>query len=335
MQTLADRLGISKMTVSRALNNDKRISPSTREKVLRLAQEMGYHKSPLVSALMTQIRSGVNQEKTLVLAHVHNWTSARPLTRNLAIFRKAVRDRAMELGLSINLISLEKEEYRLARVLQIIESRGIRGVIIEHLLERPIVLEESLDNFSLVSIGQSVVSPILHSVDGDPHLEILELMDDLRRRGYQRPALVNTEYSEQMNTFRRRAGFLIAQSQLPTADHIPPLYGCLKRSDLIEALPEFIRQHKPDVILSQHSSVYDFLLESGFRIPEDIGFAHLGWHPGDDRFAGIDTNWQARGITAVNLIVDLLNRNEFGIPKLPIRSIVPTSIINGQSLRYE
>lgn len=335
MQMIADQANVSKMTVSRALNNDYRISKSTREKIVRIAGEMGYRKSPLVSALMTQIRSGINQDKSLTLAHVHNWRHGLELTPNLRIFRKAARKQAAAWGFGLDEFALDTEGMTLARILRIIRSRGIRGIILEHILDTSMEITEDLSGFSIVAIGQSVSTPSLHVIDGDPHREILNLMDYLEELGYSRIALVNTEYSEKMNLYRRRAGFLLKQSNLPRSNRIPVMIGYESRAQLTKALPAFLRKHAPDVVLSQHMSVYNTLLELGFSVPEKIGFAHLGWHRGDTRFSGIDTNWHARGIAAVDRLVDLLNRNEVGAPATALTTLVPSYVTRGQTLRKQ
>jgi LacI family transcriptional regulator len=41
-QTLADRLGLSRATVSRCFTNHRAINPSTRARVFDLAAELGY-----------------------------------------------------------------------------------------------------------------------------------------------------------------------------------------------------------------------------------------------------------------------------------------------------
>src|SRR5262247_3387163 len=54
--TLADiarELGVSKMTVSRAINNHPEISPETRERVLEAARRMNYRPNQFARALTT------------------------------------------------------------------------------------------------------------------------------------------------------------------------------------------------------------------------------------------------------------------------------------------
>ena len=42
---LAARLGISRTTIARAINNSPNIKPETKEKILKLVKELGYEKN--------------------------------------------------------------------------------------------------------------------------------------------------------------------------------------------------------------------------------------------------------------------------------------------------
>lgn len=50
---VAERAGVSKMTVSRAMNNKEGISEETRQRILQIAQEVGYRPSSLARSLVT------------------------------------------------------------------------------------------------------------------------------------------------------------------------------------------------------------------------------------------------------------------------------------------
>lgn len=58
MADVAQLAGVSLQTVSRALNGSDRISPGTKSRVLRIADEIGYRRNSLAHALATR-RSGV------------------------------------------------------------------------------------------------------------------------------------------------------------------------------------------------------------------------------------------------------------------------------------
>ena len=42
---LAARLGLSRTTIARAINNSSNIKPETKEKILKLVKELGYEKN--------------------------------------------------------------------------------------------------------------------------------------------------------------------------------------------------------------------------------------------------------------------------------------------------
>ena len=54
LEDVARRLGVSKATVSLALNGSPRVNERTRERVLAAAREMGYHPNPYARRLVTQ-----------------------------------------------------------------------------------------------------------------------------------------------------------------------------------------------------------------------------------------------------------------------------------------
>lgn len=334
MQTIADKAGVSKMTVSRALNNDYRISPATRKRILQIAATMGYRRSPLVSALMTQIRSGARKSDALPLAHVHNWPAEVELTPNLNIFRESARERARGLGFRLDSFHISGEGMTQQRLGQIFRSRGIRGILLEHLWDSPVEVTIPTQDFAMVAIGHSESKPAHHIVDSDQHAEILMLTEHLTRLGYKRIALINKEAVEFFNDYRRRAGFLLFQQSLPVKRRLPMILNCPSVSDLVDLLPAYLERHQPDVIVSQHATVFQKLLQLGFNVPGTIGFAHLGWLPNNPAFAGIDPNWKEKGSIAIERIVDQLNRNQLGPPQMPVRIVVPSSICQGKTLRY-
>ena len=51
IQDIADALGISRNTVSKAINNTEGLADATREKILQKAMEMGYKQFPMQALL--------------------------------------------------------------------------------------------------------------------------------------------------------------------------------------------------------------------------------------------------------------------------------------------
>ncbi|WP_117208335.1 LacI family DNA-binding transcriptional regulator [Allorhizocola rhizosphaerae] len=54
LQAVADAAGVSCSTVSRVLNDKPRVSPSTRARVRRVIEEMGYRPNPAAQQLASR-----------------------------------------------------------------------------------------------------------------------------------------------------------------------------------------------------------------------------------------------------------------------------------------
>ena len=62
IQDIADELGISRNTVSKAINNAAGLAEATRERILQKATEMGYKQFSYINA-MTRTAAAIGQEE--------------------------------------------------------------------------------------------------------------------------------------------------------------------------------------------------------------------------------------------------------------------------------
>ena len=117
LQTLADQLGISRSTVSRALRSDERISPATRRRVSELAGKLGYKRNPYLSVLMRNLREGAVPAVVPVIAFINpapsreTWHSKK--TNGLAF--QGARKRARELGFALEEFAERRHSLSIAR----------------------------------------------------------------------------------------------------------------------------------------------------------------------------------------------------------------------------
>ncbi|MBX3745146.1 MAG: LacI family DNA-binding transcriptional regulator [Verrucomicrobiae bacterium] len=118
LKDIAERAGVSIMTVSKVLRNARDISAATKARVRALAQEMGY----VPHAMAAGLRTRATRLLGLVLPGVVNPVHARLVM--------AIEDRAFELGYDLFLAhTLEKpdrEEWVLRRLL----ARRVEGLLV-------------------------------------------------------------------------------------------------------------------------------------------------------------------------------------------------------------
>lgn len=118
IQDVAQVAGVSRQTVSRAINNLGEISPETRARVLSVAEEMGYRPSSIARGLATQRTCTLG----LVVPDVAN-----PFFAEVA--RGATRE-AYAQGYSVFLCNTDEEPAREASVLQSLEEKRVDGVLL-------------------------------------------------------------------------------------------------------------------------------------------------------------------------------------------------------------
>ncbi len=329
LQTIADKAGVSKMTVSRVLRNHPNCGKETVKKVRAIAEELNYKKHPLVSALMADLRYKKEPQFKPIIALLHYdqpRTNPHPNSVNM---RNGVRESAKMQGYDVHEFYLRDEGITTKRMMQIFDTRGIRGIIFEHPDEPDIRLDVDLSNYACVAIKYALTHPVLHRIESSQFASMLLAMEKLKAYGYKRPGLALPGYAEVISQYRRSAATLFAQQEIAEENRIPIFQAKVEETPKLEA---WISEHKPDVILSQTPKWHQYLVEAGYRIPEDIGYIHLGLSSRNDQFAGIDPNWEEMGRIAANQIIDQLNRNEVGVPEHPLVTLVQGDWVDGETL---
>jgi len=131
MQQIAAAAGVSKSAVSLALRNDPRIPKATRSRIQKVANDLGYQRNPVVDSLMTQLRAGRQPSFQANLGLV-NCSPKKDLSENHTFrrLREGVLRRAEQLGYGVEEFWLQQPDMRPERIKQILETRGIRGLIL-------------------------------------------------------------------------------------------------------------------------------------------------------------------------------------------------------------
>ncbi len=332
LQTIADAAGVSKMTVSRVLRNTPGHSPKTRDRILRAAKTLNYQPNPLISALMAQVRQGTPSHAQQTLALIHWVPHGRPVHINLLNFREGLREQAQQLGYEVEDHHLSETGMTPERIFQILESRGIRGVVFEHFFERKLSIVFDLSKFACVGIEFSLLSPIVHRIDSDHYTGSSMAVEKALEHGFKRIGYATHTIPESLTNYRRMAGYLMARETIPEKDQIPVL-NMLERKDGFERmLPEWLDRHQPEVVISPVRRLYDYLKKMGYQVPRDISFIYTDMSTGAPQYSGVRPQWRHMGEQAAIRVIDLMNRNSFGVPKAPLITLVPCEWQDGQTL---
>ena len=322
------------MTVSRALRNQPNISPATRASVLAAARRLGYRPHPLISALMAYRRSAQRLRQEVSLAYLTNFPKREAWRKSRAFveFFEGAQAAADRLGYRLEEYWLKEPGMTGERMSGILFSRGVAGLIIAPLPVAQGHLRLDWPKFSAVGIGYSLVWPPLHRAVNHQFRSLRMALRHLRKMGLRRVGLaLKASYDERVDHHWSGA-FLTEQSRLDPRERVPMLV-VRDRDWQEEVFKAWFQEHRPEVVVSQHEAVLDWMQAMGVKVPHETGFVHLNCPLGPPNYAGIVQHNTAVGAAAVDFLAGMIQRNERGIPDLPQSVLVLGTWQDGPTLR--
>lgn len=331
VRDIAKAAGLSASTVSYALRNHPKISAPTREKVHRIAHELGYISDPQVSRLMEYLRKSRNNRPVSKLALVcPNESRDHPDDNSGTVFTEieGAQDQAILNGYEIDVFWMKESRISLKRLRSILRSRGIEGVIIAPLREGAGHYDFDFDGFAASAMGYSMREPKLHRACAH-HIQMMKgFMTDLINMGHRRVGIVLHPRYEDGSHNLLSASYLFIQSKLLPEDRIPILFD----AESPKAFLAWMTQYSPEIVIGDLIH-YKLLRDNGFRIPQDIGFANLDLIRPPINVAGLNHRYDLIGRAAVDLVVGQLSRSEKGVPRDAKVSMVNSGWIINNSIR--
>ncbi len=332
MADLARRLKLSKNTVSLALRHDPQIPEKTRLRIRRLADKMGYAKNPTVAHLMTQLRLSQSPRFQSPLALLNANVDPQAFQRHPTIpaYVQGCRRRAAELGYSLDEFWLHDPDLDGRRLNKIFYSRNIRGALVVGLMNENRLPERFLTTwktFPTVVTGVRTRDPALSFACTDHHMLALKAFQKAIGLGYRRPALVLDHVIDGLTDGRFSAGVHAAQAALAESNRTRPFYFVEEaRRDPSLFHAWFVRE-KPDVLLTLYNVVRHWL-----RNRSDVGLIQLEWRAQSPDWAGMNQHNDLVGATAVEMVINLIQNNDRGIPEFPRASLLGSTWVEGKSV---
>jgi LacI family transcriptional regulator len=330
MKDVARALGVSTATVSLGLRNRPNVSAEVRAQIVAQAQALGYRPNPYVSALM-RTRRNKSRAQGQVIALVHGlattngWRSIQsPTLRNI---RLGALERARSLGYSTEEFSLNPDEKSPKRLSRILQARGVRGILCGPRPDGAPPLTLDWENFAVIGIGLPHPTVPLHMVSNDHYFSALRSAQECHRLGYRRPGLILRESHRAKFQGRWEAGLHFAQQTLPELAPLAPLF--LPDPEQPEAFssPPFLnwlRLERPDAILALSPEYIEPALKKQLRSRSNppLGLVSLSCPAADSYLSGIFPNGQLIGATAIELLASRIERNDLGLPRQGITTMI-------------
>lgn len=331
MTEVARRAGVHPATVSRALRNDPRITPAQRTHVQRVATELGYRKNPLVAALMSARRSRRAESLRATIALLTHYPPNRA-----AFFRAefgdllaSIKARTHAQGYGIAEFNGHAPSLSPSRLSEILQHRGIHGVIIAplHSIEEQVELDWS--KFCTVAIGYSLTHVAVSRVSHNHFTGLALAARRIRAAGYRRLGLVLPRRVHEKVEKRWLAAFLLDQSEHALSDTVPPL---LTEERDEAQFRTWFAAHRPDAVLCLDVTLIQSWLSHLGRAARQVALIGLDRRTRDRAIAGIDQDYEHVGAVAADAVIGMLHRNEQGLPPKPVSLLLDGTWIDGASL---
>lgn len=321
MRDVAARARVSVATVSKSLRGTGSIPAHTREAVVKIAEQMNYRPHPYVSALMQTRRrrqGATEQRPTLAFLTAFpaadTWQkSASPLMR---LLHAGAEEQAEQRGYQLTHFWLFRDGMNNHRFSEMLRARGVRGLLLTPLPALGLQMDLTWSYFSVVAHGLSIAHPVFHRTSNDHYQSMQLALESCRRSGYQRPGFAMDGLLNQRLEQRWEASFHIARTRL---GYDPGVASYLYEQWDPEAMRKWIRREKPDVVVTLLATEQIAQLrEKGVRIPAEVGLISLSIHDWGGALSGIYQNAKLMGSVAADKLIDLVERNETGIPENPL-----------------
>ncbi|WP_269523082.1 LacI family DNA-binding transcriptional regulator [Coraliomargarita parva] len=315
IKDIAEELGVHHSTVSRALAGNSRISEATRTKVLEVAERLGYRSHPLLSALGSYRRNATPGEGSTTIAYITNWPGGKASGYNWGQgeYFPAAAEQAERMGYRLQEFSLTLNDMTPGRLSQLLQARGVPGVIIQ---DSPYTRSEDLEGFDFNAfacavIGYSFKASDLPRVVHSPFASIQTALKKIADRGFRRPVLLLDAWQDERVDHQWHDGFIPECQRLGMSGHFLLLR---QREDLKGQVDEILDQYQPDLVITYANNDILKAVDAYYQKSDDATppFALLNMGSTPDHPYGINQHLDVVGRKAVDVVVSQLLRRERG-----------------------
>lgn len=279
-QTIADRLGLSRATVSRCFTNHAGISAVTRAKVFQLAAELGYthleNRSPAAQKALAQPRFSVLIcTDTEEYFHGSYQSPGEQILAGISEYAQSHR-----ISLSVDFIPPRTKDISDPAIanLKSLRKRNNRGILLIYPFARKLVEQLSL-KYPLVSLVEQQGEESIDCVDVDHYAGISATVDHLLSLGHQRIGFYTRDYPIKASwSFRRYSAFIEKMARKKIRIQERDLLGIFPRTfksvedSITRAAKRTTNGVTAWVCAADHQAydLIDGLQAHGLKVPKDV-----------------------------------------------------------------
>jgi DNA-binding LacI/PurR family transcriptional regulator len=311
IRDIAEAAGLSVTTVSHALSGRGRVAPATRERVARIADELGY----TANVHAVRLVSGRSRTLAIQIAGFSSGDQSQFLP-DTAYFMDVLNGAAAagsQLGYQLVLMPYDADTAGMHPL-------AIDGaIIVDPAGDEPLAEVLTREGVPVVTAGRPVVGPTIHPwIDNNHGPVALRMLEHFATQGYRRPALMVTtaRRSYVADIVEAYRGWCRDHDLRPTVVELaePPDERAAARA----AKRLLTHGERPDAVYATYDRLALGVLQQARKlsisVPDDLGLASavdgdaLRWS--DPRITAVFLDAPEIGRAAVQLLVDLVEDRE-------------------------
>lgn len=312
IRDVAKAAGVTIGTVSRALNNYSDVNCHTRERILRVAQELGYRPNQMARSLSSKHSKNI----ALVLSGFLEDTMLNDFETMLM---KGIYQFAFEHGIDIAMYVINSRTQKEKSYEQLCYEHNIAGAILFGLKTNDPYCEAlAAGHRPCVTIDTEVRGPCISNVTLDDVTAFDELTQYLIDRGHRKIVLVHGRKNAMVSMERLVGAYQAFTRNGLTLTHDSIIYTNFLREEAVAGVGAYFRTHTPDsatafLCMSDMLAIgtIEALKSLGYRVPDDysvVGYDGLEVaNYTDPKITTVDQNIKEKGYEAAHLLYDMLN----------------------------
>ncbi len=336
MRDIAKRSGVSVATVSMALRSCGTVSTARAEEIRKLAASMGYRANPLLSSLASKkFRTGKTIRGTPIAILNFPMSASgegSPASSPDLYVRDLLRE-ARQLGYAPTVYNYPfgRSTKQLERILY---HRMVQGILLHGSVDQKGMMDDfDWSPYPVVQCARFHISPRFHTVRSNIFQSVKLAFEKVMELGYRRIGMAVGHHDIPIEDDQARHGAAVAvvAANLPPKRRLPVFLGSINDRP---AFKDWVKKTKPDAVLGFSPRFYWLLSEMGFSMPGDIGFASLHMAPDNkEPLSGLLQNNAAIARQSVVFLDQLIRERQRGIPELPMHLLIPSTWVDGETLR--
>lgn len=333
LKDVAKKAGVSISTVSLALRGRGMVSRKTVERLRSIALELGYRPNPMLASLAA---SRFRESSSYVGVPLACLQFPRLPGGKVgeSDYSTTIISQAKALGYAPTLYKMAGNADP-AGYFRKLYNETVQGIVIIGCMNM-----ETFGNqfdwspFSVVQCARFYGGQLFHTVRPDIFQAVKLAFMQLKERGYQRIGFALGSHNPPMEDDEARYGAAIALETvyMSKKDQLPVYRGSIEDLD---AFLMWVEKSRPDAVVGFSVSYYWKLKESGYQIPEAMGFAglHLAHTEQSSCFSGLNQQTDKIARQTILLLDQMIRHREQGITREPLNILVPSAWKEGSTLR--